>query len=400
MRTPAAHDEGVGENLAHFGQPFLGGGTGIVLADAIFIAEPPLGGILFHLVAVGFETCGRGRHGLRAGQHLHGITQRPGGLFGGIPGLGRFPRFRFLRPGLARSLLRLPFFRGDGLRGRRIGCLVLLRRAHGLLPDDDLRFGLFTGLRGCCGLLFGAARFEHIGRIIPHAFVNRAGDLVLPLFRFHIGHLLGVGHETDLGQHARHVGGIEHAQQLGLDAPRMAPSLQVIILNTARQRHAVLAVGELQVLDIGPHDGRRPLVRHVDQVFAVVLEQGVLIVTLLLGAFAHDERLDTPCRRGFRSIDVDRNEEVAAGLVGDVGTRLEVGCQIGAQRLVRLAGIDHLHARHPLLDELPEFERHLQREVFLVDIAVVRPGEFPAVSGIDDHNFDPVRNIPGRGTVH
>ena len=70
-----------------------------------------------------------------------------------------------------------------------------------------------------------------------------------------------------------------------------------------------------------------------------------------------------------------------------------------AQRLVRLAGIDHLHARHPLLDELPEFERHLQREVFLVDIAVVRPGEFPAVSGIDDHNFDPVRNIPGRGTV-
>ena len=23
-----------------------------------------------------------------------------------------------------------------------------------------------------------------------------------------------------------------------------------------------------------------------------------------------------------------------------------------------------------------------------------------AVSGIDDHNFDPVRNIPGRGTVH
>ena len=179
----------------------------------------------------------------------------------------------------------------------------------------------------------------------------------------------------------------------------MAPGLQVIILNTARQRHAVLAVGELQVLDIGPHDGRRPLVRHVDQVFAVVLEQGVLVVTLLLGAFAHDERLDTPCRRGFRSIDVDRNEEVAAGLVGDVGTRLEVGCQIGAQRLVRLAGIDHLHARHPLLDELPEFERHLQREVFLVDIAVVRPGEFPAVSGIDDHNFDPVRNIPGRGTV-
>ena len=80
-------------------------------------------------------------------------------------------------------------------------------------------------------------------------------------------------------------------------------------------------------------------------------------------------------------------------------SRLEVGCQIGAQRLVRLAGIDHLHARHPLLDELPEFERHLQREVFLVDIAVVRPGEFPAVSGIDDHNFDPVRNIPGRGTV-
>ena len=141
------------------------------------------------------------------------------------------------------------------------------------------------------------------------------------------------------------------------------------------------------------------LVRHVDQIFAVILEQGVFVVALLLGALAHDERFDAPRRRGFGRIDVNRNENVAARLVGDVGTRLQVGRQVSPQGLVRLAGIDHLHAGHPLLNQRPEFERHFQRKVFFVDVAVMRPGELAAVAGVDNHNFDAVRNIPGRRHV-
>ena len=179
----------------------------------------------------------------------------------------------------------------------------------------------------------------------------------------------------------------------------MAARLQVVVLNAARDGHAVFAVGELQVLDIGPHDGRRTFVGHVDQVLAVVLEQRVFVVTLLLGAFAHDQRLDAARGRGLGRIDMDRNEEVAAGLVGDVGARLQVFRLVGSQRLVRLARIDHLHAGHALLDHFAELESHLQRQVLFAGSAVVRTGIVAAVTGVDHHNFDSVRNIPGRCRV-
>ena len=179
----------------------------------------------------------------------------------------------------------------------------------------------------------------------------------------------------------------------------MTPGFQVVVLDAAGQGHAVLAVGELQVLDIGPHDGRRPLVGHVDQVLAVAFVEGVLVVKLLLGTLAHDERLDAPGRRDGRRIDVDRDEEVAPGLVGDVGTRLQVRSQVLPQLLVRLAGVDHLHARHPLLDEFAQFQGHLQRQVLFIDSPVMRPGKFASVSCVDHHDFEAVRNILCGGNV-
>ena len=180
----------------------------------------------------------------------------------------------------------------------------------------------------------------------------------------------------------------------------MAARLEVAVLDAPGKSHAVFAVGELEILDIGPYDGRRPFVGHVDQVFAVVLEQGVLIVTLLLRTFAHDQRLDAPHpRRLGRGIGVDRDEEVAAGLVGNVGPGLQVGRQVASQRLIRRAGVDHLHTGHPVLDEFSEFERHLQREVLFIDPAIVCTGKFSSVPGIDYHDFDTVRNIPRRRNV-
>ena len=181
----------------------------------------------------------------------------------------------------------------------------------------------------------------------------------------------------------------------------MAARLEVAVLDAAGESHAVFAVGELEILNVSPHDGRRPLVGHVDQILAVVFEQGVLVVALLLRTLAHDQRLDAPhARRPGRGVGVDRDEEVAPGLVGNVGPRLQVGRQVRPQSPVRRAGVDHLHARHPLLNELSEFERHLQREVLFIDPAVVRAGEFSPVPGVDDHDFDAVRNIPRRRNVH
>ena len=110
---------------------------------------------------------------------------------------------------------------------------------------------------------------------------------------------------------------------------------------------------------------------------------------------AHDERLDAPRRRGLRRVHVDRHEQVAARPVGDVGARLQVVGQRRAQRLVRLARINDLHARHSLLDQPPELQGHLQREVLFIDSAVMRPGEFSAVAGVDHDDLHAVRNISG-----
>ncbi len=110
--------------------------------------------------------------------------------------------------------------------------------------------------------------------------------------------------------------------------------------------------------------------------------------------------VSTPAgRRGTGGIDVDRDEEVASGAVGDIGTRLQVVGQGLAQLLVGLARVDHLYTRHSLLDQTSDLEGHLQRQVLFVDPAVMRSGKLAAVAGIDHDNFDPVCNIRAAGHV-
>lgn len=91
---------------------------------------------------------------------------------------------------------------------------------------------------------------------------------------------------------------------------------------------------------------------------------------------------------------MDRKEQVALGLVGDVGPRLQILGQRLGKLLVGLAGVDHLHFGKFPLDERAQFERHFQVEILLVDSAIVRSGKFrPAVARIDDDNPYPARNI-------
>ena len=132
---------------------------------------------------------------------------------------------------------------------------------------------------------------------------------------------------------------------------------------------------------------------------AVVLVEGILVVALLLGALAHDESLRAPRRRNGRCVDMDRDEEVAARLVGDVGTGLQVVDLGGGQRLVALARINHFHAGHPLLDQLAQFQRHGQRQRLLVRAEIVRARIVAAVTRIDHHHLHAVGNMLGGRNV-
>ena len=67
---------------------------------------------------------------------------------------------------------------------------------------------------------------------------------------------------------------------------------------------------------------------------------------------------------------------------------------------IAISGEQYADTMRRMQTELSELERHLQREVLFIDPAVVRAGEFSPVPGVDDHDFDAVRNIPRRRNVH
>ena len=167
--SPAAHHKGVGENLAHrrpvVSAPQRGSrirrrNTYNGICRRPYIASPCRGRLL--------NRCGRSRHGLRAGQHLHGIAQRLRVLF----------RSRLLRGFDFRRLT----LRGAGLgslrfRRLRFGRLPLCRRSHGfgfgggvlrprlsagpahrLLADDHLRLGFCYRASGAAAASSSALR--------------------------------------------------------------------------------------------------------------------------------------------------------------------------------------------------------------------------------------------------
>ena len=159
-------------------------------------------------------------------------------------------------------------------------------------------------------------------------------------------------------------------------------------LHDSRHHLAVLAVRELKILYIGPNHSSRILVRHIYQLVLVVIVEGILVVTRLLLALAHDYGLGTRHRRLARNrIGMDRDEEVSARLVGYVGTRRQILVQRLAQRRIGLARIYHLYLRQLLLDQRPQLERHGQIYILLLHAAVCGAREgFASVAGVDDNN--------------
>ena len=155
----------------------------------------------------------------------------------------------------------------------------------------------------------------------------------------------------------------------------------------------------MQILDIGTNDGRLLLVRHIEQVVTIRLEEGIRIILLLLGRFTHDQRLDTLGRGRFGGIDVHRKEEVALGLVGNIGALLQILDLGRSQRLIRRARIDHLYTGHPLLDLLTQAQDHLQGQILLLYTAIDRSRIVTAVAGIEHHDTDAVLRLRlGRGS--
>ena len=92
---------------------------------------------------------------------------------------------------------------------------------------------------------------------------------------------------------------------------------------------------------------------------------------------AHDVDRDSGGRRGLVAVDVDRDEQVGLGPVGDVAALGE------RNQHVRLAGIDHLHVRIVLADHPSEPERDVQIDVLFLVQPADGSGVGTAVSRID-----------------
>ena len=85
-----------------------------------------------------------------------------------------------------------------------------------------------------------------------------------------------------------------------------------------------------------------------------------------------------------------REEEIALGLVGNIGALLQILDLGRSQRLVRGARIDHLHTGHTLLDLLTQALHHLQGDILLLHTAIDSSRIVTTVAGIKHHNLHAV----------
>ena len=136
--------------------------------------------------------------------------------------------------------------------------------------------------------------------ILLNRVAKHTGIGILPLLRVHICKFALVGHKAQLGQHARHIRCIQHLKQLTLNRTHLTATLLIIRLHNTRHHLAILAIGELQILNICSYHSRSIGVRHINQLLLVVVIQSALIVTCLLLALAHYQRLRTAHRRSLR----------------------------------------------------------------------------------------------------
>ena len=81
---------------------------------------------------------------------------------------------------------------------------------------------------------------------------------------------------------------------------------------------------------------------------------------------------------------MDRNEQVAARLVGDIGPSLQILGQTFGKLLVRLTRVNHFQLGDLLLDQGPELQSDLKVEIFLINSSVMSSRKLrPPVPGID-----------------
>ena len=152
-----------------------------------------------------------------------------------------------------------------------------------------------------------------------------------------------IRHKTNLGQHTRHIGGVEHLQRLTAHTSVVVTKFYILLLNKASHHLAILTIGELQVLDICSNDSCRLLVRHIEQLLFVVEVEGILIYSLLHRGFAHNERLDTSHLAVAVGIGVNRDEEVALVAVGNIGSCLQIFGEYGREVFVDGASLHNLY---------------------------------------------------------
>ena len=226
--------------------------------------------------------------------------------------------------------------------------------------------------------------------ILLHRVAQHTGVSCLSLLRVHISQLRLVGHKAQLSQHTRHIRRIQHLEQLPLNRTHRAPALLILRLHYSRHHLAVLAVRKLQILNVGAHHRRRILIRHIDQLLLVVVIERTLVVSRLLLALTHNQRLGTLNGCRSRSIGVNRDKKVALGLVCDVCSCRQILIQRLSERGIRLAGIYHLNRRQLLLDKRSEFQRNGQIYILLLYSTIHSTRESgTSVTGINDNNSHP-----------
>ena len=132
-----------------------------------------------------------------------------------------------------------------------------------------------------------------MSKILLYGITQHPRKFVLPLLGLHISQLALIGHKSQLGQHAWHICSIQHLQQLTLNLAHRTTTLTVIRLHYSSHHLAILAISELQILNIGSHHCRRILIRHINQLILTVVVQRIFIIASFLLTLTHYQRLGT-----------------------------------------------------------------------------------------------------------
>ena len=138
-----------------------------------------------------------------------------------------------------------------------------------------------------------------------------------------------VRHKANLGQHARHIGGIEHLQWLLAHSSVVVAEFHILLLDKSSHHFAILTIGELQVLDICTNNCCGLLVRHIEQLLLVVDVEGILIYSLLHRCFTHNKCFDSSHLAIAVGVGVDRDEEVTLVAMGNIGSCLQIFGEYG-----------------------------------------------------------------------